>query len=85
MKVKDLKEKIKYLPDDMDIIVQKDAEGNGYSPLAGADANCVYVPDTTWQGEVYATDWNADDALLTEEEWKEVLEKPRALVLFPVS
>lgn len=34
------------------VIVQKDGEGNGYSPL-----ECLgygkYVPETTWRGEVF--------------------------------
>lgn len=25
------------------VILQKDAEGNGYEPLAGADSNCVWT------------------------------------------
>lgn len=33
------------------IILQKDSEGNGYSPLAGAEAG-KYLPDNTWCGEV---------------------------------
>lgn len=36
------------------VVLQKDAEGNGYSPLrdGGADDNAVYVADTTWSGDV---------------------------------
>lgn len=34
------------------VILQKDSEGNGYSPLDGADDNAVYEPLTTWRGEV---------------------------------
>lgn len=34
------------------VIMQKDAEGNGYSPLRGADDNAVYTAETTWYGEV---------------------------------
>lgn len=34
------------------VILQKDAEGNGYSPLRGADDNAVYAAETTWHGEV---------------------------------
>lgn len=34
------------------VVLQKDGEGNGYSPLAGADA-ALYNADSTWSGEVY--------------------------------
>jgi len=75
MTIKDLKEQIKDLPNDMTIIIQKDAEGNGYSPLAGTDPEAVYIPHTTWYGKVYSTNWTASDSLMNEEEWKELLKK----------
>ena len=34
------------------VILQKDSEGNGYSPLAGADDNAVYEADTKYSGTV---------------------------------
>jgi len=42
-------ELIKYLKGfdpETEIVLQKDSEGNGYSPLAGADDG-YYVPDST--------------------------------------
>lgn len=85
MTVKELKAELKNLPDDMEVILQKDSEGNGYSPLAGADAEAVYVPDSTWSGDVYSMDWSADDACMTDEEWKDIQAKPRALILYPTN
>jgi len=85
MTVKDLKAAIKDLPDDMEVILQKDSEGNGYSPLADVDPDAVYVPDTTYSGEVYDTKWSAYDAGMDDEEWKEIKAKPRALILYPVN
>ena len=38
------------------VILQKDSEGNGYSPLSGVDAESVYKADSTYSGEVYRTD-----------------------------
>ena len=69
MTVKELKEQIENLPDDMEVILQKDAEGNGYSPLSDVDSNCVYIPETTWYGGMYSLDWTADYACMTDEEW----------------
>ena len=85
MTVKELKEEIKNLPDDMEVVLQKDAEGNGYSPLSGADPDAVYIPETTWSGDVYSMGWSADDACMEEEEWAELKTMPRALVLHPVN
>ena len=85
MNVKDLKEVIANLPDEMEVILQKDSEGNGYSPLRGADANTVYIPETTWYGDVYSMDWTAYDAGMKDEEWNDIKEKPRALILHPVN
>jgi len=85
MTVKELKEELKNLPDDMEVILQKDSEGNGYSPLDGVDPDAVYIPETTWYGEVYSMDWSADDACMEDEEWEEIKKKPRALILYPVN
>lgn len=85
MNVKELKEAIADLPDDMEVILQKDAEGNGYSPLADADPEAVYIAETTWCGDVYDTRWTPEDACKDEEEWEEILAKPRALILAPVN
>lgn len=54
MTVGQLKKLLAAIPDDHLVILQKDAEGNGYSPLADVEGrNNVYVPDSTWSGEVY--------------------------------
>ena len=85
MTIKDLKEAIANLPNEMEVILQKDSEGNGYSPLSGADADAVYIPETTWYGDVYFMDWTADDACMTDEEWEGIKSNPRALILVPVN
>jgi hypothetical protein len=46
MKVKELLEQLKTLDPEMDIIIQKDAAGNGFSPLAGADPDGIYIAET---------------------------------------
>jgi hypothetical protein len=85
MTVKELKEAIANLPDEMEVVLQKDSEGNGYSPLAGADPDAVYIAETTWYGDVYSMDWTADDACMSDEEWEEIKSKPRTLILAPVN
>lgn len=85
MKVKDLMTALAAADPDADVILQKDAEGNGYSPLEGADLNAVYVPDSTWSGDVYSMDWKAEDACKTDAEWDEIQAKPRCVVLYPMN
>jgi hypothetical protein len=43
------------LPDDTIVILAKDAEGNGHSPLVEAE-HAMYLADTTWSGERYLTE-----------------------------
>lgn len=85
MTVKELKAELENLPDDMEVVLQKDSEGNGYSPLAGADPEAIYVPDSTWSGSAYDGNWSAEDAGQDEDDWKEMKSKPRTLILFPVN
>lgn len=85
MVIKELKELIGSLPDNTEVILQKDSEGNGYSPLAIVDPDAIYVEETGWSGEVFSTDWSADDADMSEEEWADLLKKPRCVVLAPVN
>jgi hypothetical protein len=71
---------------DVELILQKDAEGNGYSPLRGVDFDVVYVPDNTWSGTVYDTSWSAEDADMDEGEWKTILRQTHMhAVLHPVN
>lgn len=85
MNVKELKAVLETLPDDMEVILQKDSEGNGYSPLSGADPNSIYVPDSTYSGDVYSLEWSASDACMTEKEWEEFCKKDKALILYPTN
>jgi len=90
MKLKDLKKKLNALPIEMDeheIILQKDAEGNGYSPLSDIDDEAIYVPDSTYSGDVYILEYSAEDNCMTEEEWKNLKEDKtkRCIVLCPIN
>lgn len=85
MLVKDLMEVLQELDPDTQIILQKDAEGNGYSPLA-AQGMGYYVANSTYSGDVYDEDWDADDCDLAQDEWLEMrTENPRVLVLAPTN
>lgn len=51
MKVKELLEELSKVDPERDVILQKDGEGNGFSPLYGLWEGS-YLPDSTWSGEV---------------------------------
>ena len=85
MKSHELAAELLALPD-MDVILQKDAEGNGYSPLSGLDNNAIYTAESSYSGEVTDTNWSAGDACMNEEEWQEFKDNnPRCIVLFPIN
>jgi len=78
MNVKELKQCIKDLPDDMEVVLSRDPEGNGYGTLEGADSNSIYEDE-----DVYSTDWTHEDARMEEDVWDEFKKKPRVLCLWP--
>lgn len=70
--VKQLVENLEKCDPDAVVILQKDAEGNGYSPLADTTIG-MYMPDSTWSGEVY---FNVKPVEETEEEINAVILGP---------
>ena len=86
MNIKKLKEIIDKLPNDMEVILQKDSEGNGYSPLADCDTNCIYIKEADGPGDVYSTNWSATDADCIDKEWEDMKRvNPKVLVLCPTN
>lgn len=61
MKVRELIEELQKLDQEREVILQKDAEGNGHSPLAclSGDNDC-YIPECTWSG------WRSLERLTSE-------------------
>lgn len=57
-----LRARLEGLPDDMPVILEKDAEGNGYSPLSSADTEYLYEPESTWSGDVYPLEPEDEDS-----------------------
>ena len=85
MKVIELIRELSILDPHAEVILQKDAEGNGYSPLHAVDGAAIYMPESTWSGNVYSSDWTAEDAAMDADEWAAMLKKPRCVVLAPVN
>ena len=84
MTVKQLKELLANADDDRIVILQKDSEGNGYSPCAGIDSEMNYTADSTWSGEVgYA---KLTPELVSKGYGEEdITEGEPALILYPIN
>ena len=68
------------------LIMQKDAEGNGYSPLYGIEFDVVYVPEESYYGYVYRMEDSADDNCMDEEDWENAKRDHSGYaVLYPIN
>lgn len=54
MKVCELIEQLQKLPQDIEVVMSKDGEGNNFSPLCDYNLGC-YRPLSTWSG-----DWTSE-------------------------
>lgn len=71
MNVKQLKEILQHFPDEYELILSKDSEGNMFSPLASLE-ECKYIPETGYMGE----------AIFDSEDEEE---SPNAICLWPTN
>lgn len=79
--VKDLKAVIADLPDDMEVVVQRDSEGNGYNNAYAADPDCVW---DQYHENILSLRYTAKDNCMEEDEWEKLKkESPRVLVIAP--
>lgn len=63
MTASELIDRLSQVPPDTIVIISKDAEGNGFSPLEEADEAARYVPDNEWSGDVlHPDDYDEYDA-----------------------
>ena len=73
LKVKDLIEQLQKFDPELPVMSQRDPEGNGYSPLSGADIAC-YKQIDDWEWEVYDIDdiqyMIDEEYIISEEEVK---------------
>jgi hypothetical protein len=88
--VGDLMDFLAAQPRDRKVILRKDGEGNGHSPLAEAGEG-LYVADSTWSGEMYPTRedvarWVAEyPGRYSEDDWTVPDDGERVVVLGPVN
>lgn len=81
MTVKELRELLMSLPDDTEIILSIDAEGNAFHPLETATPGCIYI-----EGEILDDDWDNEEAGMSQDEWEDLkANNPRCIVLWPTN
>lgn len=85
MKVKDLIAELLKMDPERECIMQKDAEGNGYSPLYGVDDNARYIAATTWYGDVKRETLSEEDRRRGFGEDDVTTDGAPAVVLCPVN
>ena len=77
-------EALDHLPGTTPVVLAKDGEGNGFSPLTEAEP-AMYAADTTWSGERYLTE-EQRQATGAPDEWSEAPDDAvAALFLWPVN
>lgn len=63
-----LRELLTDVPEDTPVILSKDAEGNGYSPLSNVETEGqVYEPESTLAGTVYDAEPEDEDSYVPED------------------
>lgn len=82
MNIKQLKEVIKDLPDNMEVVIQTEREYEfdplKAVPLVTANSNVIYQPK---RGNAYLIEWSAEEACWEEEDWEELKTQPKSLLL----
>lgn len=83
MTIAELKNILDQYPDEMKIVLQKDSEGNSYSPLLGAWQG-GYKPYNNWSGEAGLLELTDDDRKqgYTQED---IIDGDPTLFLYPVN
>ena len=75
-------------PRDRKIVLSRDAEGNGFSPLADAGVS-MYAAESTWSGTVHPTPEDLAELMAGSGGWSEEDAAPdgaeRVIVLGPVN
>ncbi len=85
MKIKELMECLGHLNPELEIIIQKDSEGNDYSPLSDSFVG-YYIANSTYSGECHTfTQFDSEDKEEMEE-WESIkIEGKKVLILAPIN
>jgi hypothetical protein len=84
MTVAQLKAELKSLPDDLLVVMSRDSEGNGFSPLSDVADNARYEQENAWSGEIRLKELTPDlkERGYTEDDVADE-NAPECIVLWP--
>lgn len=82
MTVNELIAELQKMDGDSRVIVSKDAEGNGFSPLSSANDGYLYEADTTWSGDIINIE---DENDYEDSDWDYITTLPAVVVLWPIN
>lgn len=89
MRVKELVEELQKLDQELEIILSKDEEGNGYSPLDENYSIGYYAPENGWSGTYYSKEEVQEDILpdekITLEEFIKETNAKKCIALYPLN
>lgn len=75
---------LEHLPDSTPLVMAKDAEGNGFSPLNDLEEG-MYLALTTWSGEHYLTEQQRQSKDCPDDYDEAPEEAVHAIFLWPVN
>lgn len=82
MKVKELILELSLLDPELDVMLQKDPEGNGYAILEGAE-KAVWDADADYTGSMYNLSSTAEDNEIDKSDWENLKKNNLVVVLWP--
>ena len=85
MKAAELRKRIADIPDDVEVVIATDAEGNQFKPIDDVSHHFIYVPENAWSGDAYDTTGSAADHDMDPEDWEEFKRRDRCILLWPVN
>ncbi len=74
MTVEELRQVLADLPGDVIVVMSRDSEGNGFSPLADLNTDDRYTAETEWSGECHHPD-----------DWPDHPDAVKAVCLWPTN
>ena len=85
MTIAEFIKELQQYPQEYEVILEKDAEGNSYSPLCGI-MDGVYESENTWSGDFKPFDAEYEELDFTKEEWEDYKSNnQKVIVLYPVN
>jgi hypothetical protein len=82
MTVRELKSAISELPDDMEVVIERDWDCGCNGPCTGVDTNHVRISDDAYDYDAVDV-VNHDDTFwgIKKEDWEYIIRKPKVLLL----